>query len=193
MSWGVKDTTSYFCEEPYAKTQYIAEYYNTMSAISYLIAGWYIYNVLKYYKIGISVICIGIGTMLLHGTQRYYGQWMDELSMLYFCFAVIQKLNRRINDYFLGIIYGIYFIFRDYWIIFILLFVGLVKYLFYLLKNRNKKYNKQSVYITKTIFTVSGILWLFDQLTCSITGNLYLHALWHVGTAIAILYGVIYL
>ena len=88
MFWGIKDSSSFFCEEPYSNSQYIAEYYNTISAIPYILVGMYIYNVLKYSKIGISVILIGLGTMLLHGTQRYYGQWADEMSMIFF-FCII--------------------------------------------------------------------------------------------------------
>ena len=109
MFWGLKDTSSWFCEKPYEKTAYIAEYYNTMSAISYILVGLYIYYLLQMKKIGLSVIYIGIGTILLHGTQRFYGQWADELSMIYFCFSVIQRLNVRIKNFFF--VYYLYYLF----------------------------------------------------------------------------------
>jgi hypothetical protein len=194
MFWGAKDSSSYFCEKPYGNSHYIAEYYNTISAIPYILVGIYIYNVLKYSKIGISVVLIGLGTMLLHGTQRYYGQWADEMSMIFFCFSVIQKLNKRINNYFLGVIYGIYYIFNENWFCFICLFLVLVRYLFYLMKYK-KKYKYKKIYTNRTIiiFKVSVLLWLIDQLACLTVGNVYLHSCWHIGTAFAILHGVIYL
>ena len=194
MFWGIKDSSSYFCEEPYGKSHYIAEYYNTISAIPYILVGMYIFNILKYHKIGISVVLIGLGTMLLHGTQRYYGQWADEMSMIFFCFSVIQKLNKKINNYFLGVVYGIYYIFNENWFCFIGLFVVLVRYLFYLMKNK-RKYKTKQLYINKTIliFKLSALLWIIDQFACLTIGNIYLHSLWHIGTALAILHGVVYL
>ena len=38
--WGEKDTSIDFCEAKYDKSVWIAEYYNTMSAISYIIVGF---------------------------------------------------------------------------------------------------------------------------------------------------------
>ena len=37
LFWGKKDTSINFCENPYEKNNYIAEYYNTISAIGYLV------------------------------------------------------------------------------------------------------------------------------------------------------------
>ncbi len=192
MYWGIKDSSSFFCEEPYTNSKYIAEYYNTVSAIPYILIGIYIYYVLNYYKIGLSVVSIGLGTILLHSTQRYYGQWADEMSMLFFCFSVIQRLNKRINNYFLGILYSVYFAFNEYWIIFVLLFGCMVKYMFYLLKHK-KHYKESKVNVTISIFIVSTIAWIVDQISCHYIGNTYFHTLWHVGTALAILHGVLYL
>ena len=139
-------------------------------------------------KIGLSVIYIGIGTILLHGTQRFYGQWADELSLIFFCFSVIQRLNIRIKNFFLYIIYIIYFTFYKYWCCFVFLFVLLVYYLFYLLKYKNKT-RKKMVQITQNIFIASFVLWLLDHVMCLTSGNYYLHAMWHVGSAMGICHG----
>lgn len=192
MFWGIKDSSSYFCEKPYSHNNYIAEYYNTLSAIPYLLVGIYIYAVLNYKNIGRSVVCIGLGTIMLHGTQRYYGQWADEMSMIYFCFTIIQRLNKRIHNSMLGLIYMFYYIVCDYWFFFIIIFYGLMRYLFYLLKHKKKKKNK-FFKITKNILLLSSFLWLFDQISCDTIGNFYLHAIWHIGTAFAIFYGVLHL
>ena len=39
MFWGTPDVSVSFCEDKYVVSNYIAEYYNTMSALSYVIVG----------------------------------------------------------------------------------------------------------------------------------------------------------
>ena len=39
MYWGTPDVSVSFCEDKYVVSNYIAEYYNTMSALSYVIVG----------------------------------------------------------------------------------------------------------------------------------------------------------
>ena len=36
---------------------------------------------------------LGIGTALLHGTLRFYGQWLDEISMLILSFYIIKEVR----------------------------------------------------------------------------------------------------
>ena len=50
MYWGYPDATVQFCEDKYNVLPYVAEYYNTMSALSYVIVGLFFYNQ------GISVV-----------------------------------------------------------------------------------------------------------------------------------------
>ena len=85
-----------FCEDKYNVLPYVAEYYNTMSAISYIIVGLILKNFYKTKKkFQIVFYFWGIGTMLLHGTLRKYGQWVDECGMLSFSYDVIVELRRR--------------------------------------------------------------------------------------------------
>ena len=44
MFWGKPDVSVSFCEEKYVVSDYIAEYYNTMSALSYVIVGIYLFT-----------------------------------------------------------------------------------------------------------------------------------------------------
>ena len=41
MYWGKEDTSVHFCEQKYAVSPYISEWYNTWSALSYVIVGLY--------------------------------------------------------------------------------------------------------------------------------------------------------
>ena len=96
MYWGVSDASVSFCEDKYIKSDYIAEYYNTLSALSYIIIGC-IYLNTKLKEIGCATVMLGIGTGILHGTLRYYGQWLDEISMLILSFFIINRI-RCINN-----------------------------------------------------------------------------------------------
>ena len=73
MFWGDKDTSVTFCEETYKNSKYVAEFYNTLSGISYSLVGLYFYKQ-KMKDIGLILMILGLGTCILHATQRFYGQ-----------------------------------------------------------------------------------------------------------------------
>ena len=56
MYWGNPDASVSFCEDKYNVLPYVAEYYNTMSAISYLIVGLILKNFTKLNKISNSIL-----------------------------------------------------------------------------------------------------------------------------------------
>ena len=92
MFWGTPDVSVSFCEDKYVVSNYIAEYYNTMSALSYVIVGLFFYNT-RLKNLSKIIILLGLGTALLHGTLRFYGQWLDELSMLYLSYQIICRMR----------------------------------------------------------------------------------------------------
>ena len=83
----LKDTSVNFCENKYIKSKYIAEYYNTLSGFLYILVGL-IYINTKIKRIALCSVILGIGTMILHMTQRYYGQILDEMAMLSLCYFI---------------------------------------------------------------------------------------------------------
>ena len=134
MYWGEPDATVSFCEKKYEVTQYIAEYYNTMSAFSYMIVG-IIFYFTKLRYISNVLLLMSLGTMVLHCTLRYYGQWMDEISMLILSFYIIKYLRNDLfkktthNIYLCGIIAG-YFLFNKFFIYFFVMFSGMQFYIY---------------------------------------------------------------
>ena len=38
------------------------------------------------------MIALGFTTAIFHGTMRYWGQWCDELSMIYLSFMLIKEI-----------------------------------------------------------------------------------------------------
>ena len=92
--WGEKDTSINFCEAKYEKSPWIAEYYNTLSSFSYILISIPFLKTQKY-MIAWSGIGIGIGSIMLHGTMRYYGQWLDEISMIMFSYHLLRYIDLK--------------------------------------------------------------------------------------------------
>lgn len=198
MFWGESDASVSFCESKYTTNKFIAEYYNTVSAIPYIFVGIFYYkNNLK--EIGMSIIWLGIGTGILHGTQRFYGQIIDEASMLTLSFNIINKIKERqflkkIPKKYLYFLLVFYLLTWNRFYIFFTIFSGLQIYTYNLVKYRkNKNNSKSSIYVDlyKYLFLVSFICWLLDQFLCEYVRNYYLHAIWHIGTSMSLFTGLI--
>jgi dihydroceramidase len=196
MFWGKPDVSVSFCEEKYVVSDYIAEYYNTMSALSYVIVGILFYRT-RLKELSIIMILLGLGTALLHGTLRFYGQWLDEISMLILSFFIIKEIrrerfNRRTNNlYLLGLILP-YFVFERFFCYFFLVFCSLQIYI-YLIARKDLIIYSLEYYLIKSysiILLLSGICWALDQLFCEYVKNYQLHAVWHAGTALSLLLGL---
>ena len=184
--WGEPDVELQFCEDKY-QTKYIAEYYNSISAISYIFVGFllYLYNKKKE---GIVVIILGIGTFIMHATLRYYGQWIDEISMIIVESISIKKQKKiKYHNIYLCLIISLYFYFQSA-LYFVTIFFILLLYIGYLTKKKLKNGNKKIIIYT-FLMCVSFTCWLFDQFLCGMVSNVNFHALWHVGTSLAIFSG----
>ena len=83
-----------WCEQNYILSEYVAEYWNTLTGLCLILSGiWYYKNysswinenhLHKYTFIRISalLVFVGIGTMLFHSTLYYPFQLLDELPMI---------------------------------------------------------------------------------------------------------------
>ena len=126
--WGDPDGSIDFCEENYKENMYVAEYWNTISALIYFLIGM-LWIFTKYKKIAFSFMFLSLGTALWHGTLRYWGQWMDEVGMLILTFNLIQEIHPSLNTQWLAVLISIYFAFQDIFFIFGGLFVVLQFYI----------------------------------------------------------------
>ena len=196
MFWGKPDVSVSFCEDKYVVSDYIAEYYNTMSALAYVIVGIFFFRT-RLKKLSIIMILLGLGTALLHGTLRFYGQWLDEISMLILSFFIIKEIrkerfNKRTNNLYLLALILPYFVFERFFCYFFLVFCSLQIYIYLIARKKIKKYTLE-YYLIKSysiILLISGICWLLDQLFCEYVKNYQLHAVWHAGTALSMLLGL---
>ena len=197
MFWGTPDVSVSFCEDKYVVSNYIAEYYNTMSALSYVIVGLLFYKT-RLKKLSKIIILLGLGTALLHSTLRFYGQWLDEISMLILSFYIIQELREmrfgiRTSELFLVFLIFPYFLFERYFSYFFIVFSSLQVYTYIISRKNYDECTREVYYLVKAysiVLVLSSICWLCDQLFCDYVKDYQLHAVWHVGTALALLMGL---
>tara|TARA_R110001592_G_scaffold3422_4_gene19275 strand:- start:4615 stop:5223 length:609 start_codon:yes stop_codon:yes gene_type:complete len=197
MFWGKPDVSVSFCENKYVVSDYIAEYYNTMSALSYVIVGLLFYKT-KLKKLSKIIILLGIGTALLHSTLRFYGQWLDEISMLILSFYIIQELREMrfgitTSELYLILLIFPYFLFERYFSYFFIVFSSLQIYTYVISRKNYDECSREVYYLVKAysiVLVLSSICWLCDQLFCDYVKDYQLHAVWHVGTALALLMGL---
>ena len=85
--WGLPTSTIDWCEQNYAVTPYVAEFFNTLSSLAMVIAG-----VLGARRRSLDgrvrvafglLVLVGLGSIAFHGTLRRQLQMLDELPMLY--------------------------------------------------------------------------------------------------------------
>ena len=197
MYWGTPDISVKFCEDKYVVSEYIAEYYNTITALAYIVIGILFFNT-RFKNISVLTITMGLGTFILHGTLRCYGQWLDEVSMLLLSFFLIKYLRERekkeTNSYLCGLIVVFYFIFNKKFHIFVLLFFSMQCYIYKLAHKRKSTSNRTKKWIINSytiILFLSMYCWLLDQFVCNYVKSWQLHAWWHVGTAISLGLGLL--
>tara|TARA_B100001142_G_scaffold119904_1_gene121902 strand:- start:2128 stop:2748 length:621 start_codon:yes stop_codon:yes gene_type:complete len=184
--WGHYDSSVIFCEDKYAHSPYIAEFYNTISGLSYVLVGLYYFNT-SIYRTAITQILLGAGTMMLHGTLRWYGQIADELSMVTMMFMYIKEVQ-NISYNWLVLLYVLYITVYDLHAIFSLIFGVLIVYQ-YLLANFLAKSSgsQQKVNYYKYSMILGMICLAIDHIFCIKSPNF--HALWHLFTACGAYFG----
>jgi hypothetical protein len=187
--WGKPDTSVSFCEKKYDTLFWIAEYYNTISAVPYIFIGMAFYCT-RIKNIGICLMFLGLSTMLMHGTLRYYGQWLDEIGLIVLSFESLKQLDKRLKYIFLPPILGIYFMFTENFLVFFSTFATMQVIIVYKVYHKNKSAIQKifsSLYVF--FFSLAMIFWFIDQTFCKYIGNTQFHALWHISTCIAMFYG----
>ncbi|KAG0033074.1 Alkaline ceramidase 3 [Podila clonocystis] len=85
--WG-HPTAADWCENNYAHTPYIAEFFNSLSSFSMILvglAGMYLHSAFekRFLLTFGSIVIVGIGSIAFHGTLLFPLQMLDELPMLY--------------------------------------------------------------------------------------------------------------
>ncbi|XP_038051196.1 alkaline ceramidase 3-like [Patiria miniata] len=116
--WGPKSSTLDWCERNYATTTYIAEFWNTVSNIVFIIPplfgiafAWRDRVDLRFILSYIGVIFIGIGSISFHLTLHIFSQMLDEISMLWatsfflYCMMETRSKPRSTNAGLIQVLY----------------------------------------------------------------------------------------
>ncbi|CAJ0630790.1 4861_t:CDS:2 [Entrophospora sp. SA101] len=108
--WGEKTATNW-CEDNYSLTHYIAEFFNTLSSFCMVcvgIFGMYMHSKgfeTRFLICFATIIVVGIGSILFHGTLLFSLQLFDEVPMMFcvttLCYSIIEnKKTRRFGRWF---------------------------------------------------------------------------------------------
>jgi len=103
--WGIPSSTVDWCEPNYVYTQYIAEFFNTISSFAMVFVGllgialhWRHFEH-RFKWAFASVAIVGLGSAAFHGTLLFGLQMADELPMIYssliLAYCVIQQPYKR--------------------------------------------------------------------------------------------------
>jgi dihydroceramidase len=88
--WGASTSSVDWCEANYARSAYVAEFWNTLSSLPLVVV--MVYGLVKCHQHGIEWrfrLCyvalglVGCGSTAFHATMTHAGQASDELSMIY--------------------------------------------------------------------------------------------------------------
>ncbi|KAI0104317.1 ceramidase [Nemania sp. FL0031] len=99
-AWGPPTSSANFCEEDYAVTRYFAEFINTLTNLAYVFfALRYMYGrgsrglfAPKFDSMSISLLILGVGSLLFHATLKQNLQFGDELAMLGLAWSILRGL-----------------------------------------------------------------------------------------------------
>lgn len=195
-----------WCEQNYVYSNYIAEFWNTITNILVMILGisglylssnyeaYNLYNNRPAYRYKIYyglLLFIGFGSFVFHGMLSRFGQILDEgaiLTMIYFATMCESIPHAMISSIFVfGIISCWYYnlVYTPY----LLFLMGSIT--FYLIqkkwkqvtKNSNKPLVKEFYYFSVITFACSFFCWIIDQLCIF---SFQFHALWHILSGISI-------
>ena len=180
-----------WCEENYSHSDYIAEFYNSISTLSYLLLyqlGVFIYHTVncnRYEKILYGMLGVtGLCSCYFHMTLSLFGQLCDELSIFFSLSSALFGLCHKsmYDTIFLCTIFGsvMMVIFPE--INIVLLF----SYGFFMWKKIGDKRKLSGIKklrmwdCTKIFFVISILCWLSDKYLCEYTHPYQLHAWWHI-------------
>ena len=192
--WGRPDASVSFCENKYAKYYWIAEYHNTISALSYIFIGiCFLKSRLRF--LGQLLCAVGVGAVVLHMTLRYYGQMFDEMAMLALSFYSAREVQPQVNKHIIWPLLLGYIWLHDTFMYFFIVFTIMQCMIAYSAEKKLTQSNRIWLILYAVTFIVGTLCWLGDQLcvhqphTIKRLAPLQLHACWHLCTAAAIGFG----
>lgn len=208
--WGHVTSTVDWCEANYAKTPFIAEFYNTISSLTMVTQGlaglYYHWRFGKHLSFAFfCVFVVGLGSMSFHGTLKHEYQLLDELPMIYaqltttYCLVEDQRERKYSRWFPIGLtLFGVLFsillfflastspfwtseLFRSTFLLHVVLIMLRIGYVYTKAKSTTVK---RLFAFGITSYCIGFCLWLLDLNFCStleaLPVNPQLHAIWHL-------------
>eukprot|EP00211_Chloroparvula_japonica_P007048 CAMPEP_0119143422 /NCGR_PEP_ID=MMETSP1310-20130426/34307_1 /TAXON_ID=464262 /ORGANISM="Genus nov. species nov., Strain RCC2339" /LENGTH=387 /DNA_ID=CAMNT_0007135051 /DNA_START=92 /DNA_END=1252 /DNA_ORIENTATION=+ len=215
--WGEVTASINWCESDYAITPYIAEFWNTLSSLSFCLIGVFQYYLVsgaewefRFRLAAILLFVVGLGSVLFHATLWYSLQLSDELPMTWIVLVAFYSLmedGRRTKYRYLAPGLLAYAVISTLWQIYLTRTQPILHELQFgllMIINTYKTYLyvRNAPYVMKYMFWVYVLLgnsafflcWIPDQLFCEfwqLNFNPQLHAWWHILMCIATHYAFI--
>ncbi|XP_066326155.1 alkaline ceramidase-like [Miscanthus floridulus] len=202
--WGPVTSTAELCEENYAHSSYIAEFYNTISNVPcVLLALIGLVNAFRqgfekrFSVLHISNMILAIGSMIFHATLQLLLQQSDETPMVWEILLYMYVLYspdwhyRSTMPTFLflyGAAFAVVHFFARFQVVFKLHYIGLC---FLCIPRMYKYYMQTKDVAAKRLaklwvltLTLGTLCWLVDRIFCKKLSHWYVnpqgHAWWHV-------------
>mmetsp|Transcript_23797 Transcript_23797/g.33312 ORF Transcript_23797/g.33312 Transcript_23797/m.33312 type:complete len:284 (+) Transcript_23797:179-1030(+) len=214
--WGPQDSSIDFCEESYAVTPYVAEFWNSISSLMYVYFG--LYGVQKSVELGCrwvyptmfaTLALIGCGSTIFHGTMKWWGELWDELPMLLLgllylvALAEIHPVSSGTTGWYFyisvaamlaGVVVA-YMQFKVYEIFLHSFTVLIATAIIISLTSQSKHFKmKLLMYLMLAELGLARLFWALDHELCGSAGLIpYFHVIWHVLSCFAAYHYILYL
>jgi len=185
-----------YCEADYEHSSYIAEYWNTLTNIGFLLFGFYSFRqCIKYklssqfYIMAVTLILTAFGSGLYHGSLTWIGLKFDEIAENWVFIFLIHMKSRQIYPWLHAILASFAILFVHVFLFCELHLVGIgittIIQNFRLIK---RVPIAKSAFYRGFIYSLIGELcWLLDHLCCgTIISKFQLHSWWHIFMALCI-------
>ncbi|CAI5720118.1 unnamed protein product [Peronospora farinosa] len=221
--WGPPTSTIDWCELNYEYSYYIAEFWNTISNLLFVILGFYgLYRSIKmgfeprFHLQYIGVMVTGFGSAMFHGTLQHVYQQCDETPMVWSILAWIyivynneieQIPVKNVSNYVIaflttiGVIFTVMHAFYRFTTVFqvffgILAFLGAGRLCMHYTEVKDPRARAVArSYVTSTL--IGFAFWLIDYHYCHTFRGLPInpqgHAWWHIFMGISSYYGPIFM
>ena len=183
-----------WCESIYKYSIYIAEFWNSLTSLSFLLVALYCYinqknrkvSFADHYKVKKLLFLLSLispTSIIFHVTLNFYAQFIDELSVmifLFYCMKEVYQFN-NLTFYYSILLSGLISWFLPFLSPFILLSMGTI--LTYETKNRliNHSESLKTWYKGYYFGLISIFLWLLDFICFFNT-----HSWWHIFISISL-------
>ena len=173
--WGEPDGNIRFLEPSYVVSPYIAEFWNTISNLGFFLLP------LLYWKTSIShlllysILMIGTGSLLFHGTARHVAEIVDEAAMIFFLTLLLYPTWGHLIPLMNVSLYVFYMIRSSFVAFFLLFLLNMVLLI----------HSFPRAWHALGWFLLGSLCWMCGQYL-SFPTFYFFHALWHVCTTLAI-------